>query len=338
MSYLPVFSKALCRYFYGHLPSGDWDPAAAVLAEAMASNTLTLDEQGPDKEIWYDVGGVPLKWHYPIGLLYDLHAAQALQLTSTSPLPTVPPNLPWHLTLHISNFPSDKLFRSITPADHFMAQLKETDHIRNGSAKRIMALSKKDQTALWRAVVEGDHDMYWEINRKILLGSSSLEGGSGTATPTLPTSLSAGSLEEGETRTGMPRQVPVRVYCVGRLVMQEVVTPLNPETGRDLLLGDLLSLHLPDLFPTPLPPTTPLTVSAVVPALAVLKPSPETISIPRAIAIVQGIAVPLDAPVLWLSRNLAHADMFLHVVVAKVGEVGESAVGELRRWVAGVVG
>ncbi|KAG8123982.1 hypothetical protein E2320_019278, partial [Naja naja] len=37
-------------------------------------------------EIWFENEGTPLKWHYPIGLLFDLHASNA--------------TLPWNITVH----------------------------------------------------------------------------------------------------------------------------------------------------------------------------------------------------------------------------------------------
>ena len=37
-------------------------------------------------EIWLEYEGQPLKWHYPVGLLYDLYAQDS--------------QLPWNITVH----------------------------------------------------------------------------------------------------------------------------------------------------------------------------------------------------------------------------------------------
>lgn len=51
-----------------------------------------------DGEMWMDSNGTPLKWHYPIGVLFDL-------LVGGDAI------LPWPITVHFSKFPEDVLFR-----------------------------------------------------------------------------------------------------------------------------------------------------------------------------------------------------------------------------------
>jgi autophagy-related protein 5 len=41
-----------------------------------------------NNEIWLDFNGLPLKWHYPIGLLFDLYANNEIS------------NLPWSIFIH----------------------------------------------------------------------------------------------------------------------------------------------------------------------------------------------------------------------------------------------
>ncbi|CAG8452331.1 4413_t:CDS:2 [Acaulospora colombiana] len=80
-----------------------------------------------------------------IGLLFDLHAGY--RPDSDSPKP-----LPWPVTVHFKNFPAEKLIRAnVIDAmqDFFMSMIKEADFLRNGSTKKVMNLSKNDQTQLW---------------------------------------------------------------------------------------------------------------------------------------------------------------------------------------------
>jgi autophagy-related protein 5 len=100
---------------------------------------------------------VPLKWHVPIGLLYDLYASPS------SPSPSITTNhdphnrqLPFRLVCHFSDYPSDQLVLLDEELkalhDAFINSVKEADFVRNGTAKGIMSLSKEDSTGLWDAV------------------------------------------------------------------------------------------------------------------------------------------------------------------------------------------
>lgn len=104
-----------------------------------------------------------MKWHYPVGLLFDLYAGADPATKSgnrndgsqegESPLP-------WRLTVHFSNWPVEDLVRldadGIVMNDAFINSVKEADFLRNGTAKGIMSLSKEDSSGLWRAVEDGE--------------------------------------------------------------------------------------------------------------------------------------------------------------------------------------
>lgn len=48
--------------------------------------------------MWLEFNGIPIKWHFPIGLLFDLHMAQEVQL-------------PWNIIVHFDKFPENVIFR-----------------------------------------------------------------------------------------------------------------------------------------------------------------------------------------------------------------------------------
>lgn len=57
-----------------------------------------IDSESKDGDIWFDCNGTPLKWHFPVGVLFELTAKDK-------------DNLPWMLTIHFSKFPDGMLIR-----------------------------------------------------------------------------------------------------------------------------------------------------------------------------------------------------------------------------------
>lgn len=116
-------------------------------------------------DAWLSIEGVPLKWHYPLGLLYDLYSgAEPINLDKGNPAasqavsetrPSTSP-LPWRLTIHYTDYPGDQLIHLDSEGrallDSYINAVKEADFIRNGSAKTVMSMSKEDSDNLWRAV------------------------------------------------------------------------------------------------------------------------------------------------------------------------------------------
>lgn len=154
LSYLPFLLPKLHAFFSPSLINPDSQP-----------------HQG-----WFSLEGVPLKWHYPVGLLFDLYGG-ADPVTSKSvagdrrsyPAPSREDHdphdstahvsresLPWRLTVHFSDWPDQDLVRLDAEGkvmhDAFINSVKEADFLRNGTAKGIMTLSKEDSSALWQAV------------------------------------------------------------------------------------------------------------------------------------------------------------------------------------------
>lgn len=104
-----------------------------------------------------------LKWHYPVGLLFDLYAGAAPASKTASrgdESPESGSSLPWRLVVHFSNWPDENLVRldadGMVMNDAFINSVKEADFLRNGTAKGIMSLSKEDSSGLWKAVEEGE--------------------------------------------------------------------------------------------------------------------------------------------------------------------------------------
>lgn len=125
-----------------------------------------IDPSVPVTEAWLEFDSVPLKWHYPSGLLYDLFSGadpvdpsrQADVEVSHAAVETAIGRepLPWKILVHYSDFPEEQLHsldeEQKVLLDSFKNAVKEADFIRNGNARTAMGLSKEDSDNLWRSV------------------------------------------------------------------------------------------------------------------------------------------------------------------------------------------
>lgn len=115
-----------------------------------------VDPDLGEGEMWFDDEGVPLRWHYPIGVLFDLANRQT--------------RLPWTLTVHFRNFPETELLHcqsnSVVEA-HFMSLIKEADFLKH-RGQVINGMMKKDHKQLWNGLVYDRFDQFWSVNRKLM--------------------------------------------------------------------------------------------------------------------------------------------------------------------------
>jgi len=105
-------------------------------------------------EMWFDFNGIPLKWHYPVGVLYDLLARE--------------PDLPCPLTVHFQEFPATSLLRGGSDEgvrSHITNTLKEANFIKHGDATKFNSLSVTDSDALWNGICTSDFDIFWGSNK-----------------------------------------------------------------------------------------------------------------------------------------------------------------------------
>ncbi|KAH3738125.1 autophagy protein 5-like [Dreissena polymorpha] len=158
-------------------------------------------------EMWLDYDGQPLKWHYPVGVLYDLYGNMGT-------------GLPWKLTVHFQNFPEDELLRCTNRdvvESHFMSVVKEADWLKH-RGNVINGMQKRDHKNMWMGLVNDKFDQFWPINKKLMETSE----------------------EEGF------KHIPFRIYQVDLPVIQKLFRPVA-EDGQQHCLEDLLKFALPDL-------------------------------------------------------------------------------------------
>ncbi|RAL11389.1 autophagy protein 5 [Aspergillus homomorphus CBS 101889] len=267
------------------------------------ASSLINPTSGPH-EGWFSFEGVPLKWHYPIGLLYDLYAGAdpaSKGGTDTDLLSAADEDpLPWRLTVHFSDWPDEELVRldaeGMVMHDAFINSVKEADFLRNGTAKGIMTLSKEDSAGLWRAVRDVDLPSFQRISN-ILLPPPNQPFRNVPIRFFLPLPPDSDSPSLKVVQSPIPPVIQpssaVAASTMNVAASQSVMAAARgaPQTQT---VGSALHALLPNLFP-----------SRRTPVLA--KP------------VLHGAAVPMGAPVEELVRCSAYGDGWVYVVVRMMG-------------------
>jgi len=159
-------------------------------------------------EMWFDHNGIPLKWHYPIGVLFDLMGSTL--------------ELPWQITVHFQGFPAQTILRCPTDdtvKQYYMNVLKEANYLKHGDGKKVNALSRDQQDALWDGIVKNNFKRFWDVNDLLC--------------PQDKQAL---------------KNLPIRIVRKDRPVMQEPISAFDSE-GRENTLLDVLQLVLPECYP-----------------------------------------------------------------------------------------
>ncbi|XP_035825360.1 autophagy protein 5 isoform X2 [Aplysia californica] len=110
-------------------------------------------------EMWLEFDGQPLKWHYPIGVLFDLYGMST--------------DLPWKLTVHFQNFPEEELLRCSSKEvvqSHFISVVKEADALKH-RGQVINSMQKKDHSTLWAGFMNDKFDQFWSVNKRLMENS-----------------------------------------------------------------------------------------------------------------------------------------------------------------------
>ncbi|KAM5472417.1 autophagy protein 5 [Microsporum audouinii] len=237
---------------------------------------------------WFSFEGVPLKWHYPVGLLYDLYAGAGPSASIYSAKGQDDDRdlnhlsqgiLPWKLTLHFQNWPDQELVsldaEERVMHDFFMNSVKEADFVRNGTGKSIMALSREDSKKLWASIQEHSFQTFHRVNSTLL--------------PNLSTPF---------------RNVPLRVY-------------LPTASGLEKPSIKVVQSQFPPKIPASVSGGTEQQVQTIGTALNSLIPSlfPDAKATSIATPILHGAEVPMNAPVEEVGRCAAYADGWLNVVI-----------------------
>eukprot|EP00088_Acartia_fossae_P035760 TRINITY_DN36888_c0_g1_i1.p1 TRINITY_DN36888_c0_g1~~TRINITY_DN36888_c0_g1_i1.p1 ORF type:complete len:266 (-),score=36.32 TRINITY_DN36888_c0_g1_i1:146-943(-) len=186
MSYLPLATDKVKKYF---------------LRDSMDQHNM-----------WFDYKGTPLKWHHPIGALYDVVRGRVLDNDE---------GLPWQITVHFSAFPQDQLIplhsREVVESN-FMSAVKEADQLKHGG-RIVASMQKKDHLQLWTGLQNDKFDQFWAINRRLM-----------------------------ETVSGEDnfKHIPIRFHLANnQTVTQKLIKPFSESTNDILTMGELQELTYP---------------------------------------------------------------------------------------------
>lgn len=157
----------------------------------------------PEDELWLSSEDVPLRWHYPVGVLFDLYGRGG--------------RMPWNITVHFKNFPEDDLLHCQgreAMESYFHSKLKEADCVKHRS-EIIQSLTPQQFGQLWDSLRQFNFDDFWSINRKLMLNARS----------------------DHEPF----KKIPVAIYREGQQPFQRLLAPTKDSTEQTL--ADLIAFY-----------------------------------------------------------------------------------------------
>lgn len=247
---------------------------------------------GEAYEIWFDINGVPLKWHYPLGVLCDVLVG--------SDVPT-----PLDVTVHFkSTLDSQSAlmpFRGISDIQRaFMNSYRQAVYLQHQSARKWQSLRMEMQTKLWDAVsssanggayaeTRGDYDIledsYAEVHQHVscqnLASIKAIPVRLHIYAPPLPTA---------------PQQPRHEVLLHPVLVF-------DGRDGRLCTLRGFLAEVMPPVLDN-----------------GVLREGVDVLT--------HGLRVPLDTPIYWLALHAAYLDQFVHLAARVPSHLFDASVAQ----------
>lgn len=285
-------------------------PLITSQVRSFFSKFTEIKYNGFDSDIWFEFNNIPLKWHYPVGLLYDILN------------PPFKKQLPWNINIHFSSYPSNQLIKLNplsnyldSPKDHFMSLLKEADYLKNGNVKTLMSLSKLQQNSLWESLWVSNFSKFWTINKSLILNNNNL-----------------------------PINFPIKLYLSSYKVIMEPVSYLNfidnntdtetetenennnenenidedKDKDKDKNVKDVNNK---------IKNINQLTIYHVIQSIFKSRSKDEDIieflntntnqnqNLNQFKYIIHGIEINHNIPIIWLYRNFSYPDNFLHIVI-----------------------
>lgn len=193
-TYFPCIIEKVYRYYLNYLNEKSNDPTN--------DNNLS--------NVWLEYESIPLKWHYPVGVLYDLY------VSSLSPTSI---HSPWQLTIHMNKFPETEIIRFPDKESieaHFLSTLKEADALKH-RGEIIGDMQKRDHKQLWNSLLQDKYEGFWNINIKLMSYTENLH---------------------------YFRNIPFRIHILDKSVIQKLFAPFDIEEEKWKTLHDLIQLAL----------------------------------------------------------------------------------------------
>ena len=156
--------------------------------------------------LWLEYESIPLKWHYPIGILYDLY---------TSSISSTNSHLPWQIIVHLSKFPEGEIIRfpdKESIESHYMSTIKEADALKH-KGQIISDMQKRDHKQIWNSLIQDKYDGFWNINNKLMSYTDNIQ---------------------------YFRYIPFRIYILDKPFIQKLFSPYDIEQNKAMILNDLI--------------------------------------------------------------------------------------------------
>ncbi|EXJ79396.1 hypothetical protein A1O3_08898 [Capronia epimyces CBS 606.96] len=219
---------------------------------------------------YFTYDGVPLKWHLPVGLLYDIYVLSTRDAGADNAAPT---SLPFRLTLHFAPDP-EKPTMAATPVvlhDSFINSVKEADFLRSGTAKPIMTLGAQESRALWSSTQDNDLPTFAKIHAGLMPSPGQLRN--------IPLRVYLPSPPDQDPSKAQIKVLQSHIAPTVAIATQNSPAALRGGTGggagpaQAQTLGTALHQLVPSLFPSRRTPilATPLLHGAPVPMSAHLE-------------------------------------------------------------------
>ncbi len=247
LSYLPLLLPRLYAFF----------------SSALIADSETISPYSG----YFTFDNVPLKWHLPLGLLYDVYVAST-QDARQEHLVATP--LPFKLTLHFTPDPEKPSLQDATPVvlhDSFINSVKEADFLRSGTAKPIMTLPAQESKTLWTSTQDGDLQAFSKIHNSLVPSPGQMRH--------IPLRLYLPSAPDQDPNKAQIRVLQSRVMpnITGANQGASPAALRGGTVGLPQTLGTALHQLIPSLFPSRRTPilATPLLHGAPVPMSAHLE-------------------------------------------------------------------
>ncbi|VDD76110.1 unnamed protein product [Mesocestoides corti] len=315
VTYFPLVLDKIVRQLYSQTQSISSSVAhhtsnSDLTGENSPSQTNTEAANKAVSSYWLAFDNIPLKWHYPVGLLFDMFGS--------------PSRLPWEISIHFDDYPSDILLappvsRSAIESI-FLATLKEADQLKHrgpgGQGPVFGRLLPQDQRNLWNGLLQHRFDLFWSINKRFMQGTP-VQSSLPLPPPTTPNVSSADGSADDSRPTQIVSEDPAAVmvatgamkafrHCPFRVYFAPQASPSVPlpPTYLQTLVSPFTDSN-----------RTPATFSDVI--TTIFKSCGDDLKYEDFVFLVHGVTVPLKTPAQWMCEHMAYPDNFVHVVARR---------------------
>lgn len=271
------------------MPRLSYLPLLLPRLHAFFSSSLIADPETISPYAGYfTYDDVPLKWHLPVGLLYDVYVLSTQDAGQEKENLTASTPGPFKLILHFTPDPEKPMVPDVSPVvlhDSFINSVKEADFLRSGTAKPIMTLSAQESKALWTSTQDTDLPTFHKIHSSLMPSPGQMRH--------IPLRLYLPSAPEQDLNKAqikvLQSHIPPNLAAGNQSASPAALR--GASTGQPQTLGTALHQLIPSLFPSR---RTPILASPLL----------------------HGAPVPMGAHLEELVRWACYADGWLSVVIA----------------------